>query len=68
MLTLDPTGRLYPDQRDLSRHAAERHALLTAVRTAEPGLQRRRPTTGWLAPALAVRLTPTLSFLRRRPS
>jgi hypothetical protein len=68
MLTLDPTGRLYPDQRDLSRHAAERHALLSAVPTAEPAPQHRRPRTHWLAPTLAVRLTPTLSFLRRRTS
>lgn len=68
MLTLDSTGRLYPDQRDLSRHAAERHAQLSAVRPARPAPHPRPQRLTWLAPTLAVRRSPKLSFLSRRTS
>ena len=66
MLTLDPTGRLYPDQRDLSRHAAERHALLTAVRTTEPAPHRRGTWLTRLTATWAVNVPAELSFLKKR--
>jgi hypothetical protein len=65
MLTLDPTGRLYPDQRGLSSRAAERHAHLSAVRAGRRSPQRSAPRLSWLAPTVAVYLRPELSLLRR---
>ena len=41
MYTIDPTGRLLPDQHQLSRDAAGRHELNTALRD-----QKRRRATG----------------------
>jgi hypothetical protein len=68
MLTVEPTGRLYPGQRDLSRQAAERHAQLSAVRPARPGPHPRPPRLTWLAPKLGVHRSPKLSFLTKRAS
>jgi hypothetical protein len=38
---MDPVGRIVPDQRELTRRAAERHAVMSAVR--ESRAHRRRP-------------------------
>ena len=52
----------------LSRHAAERHALLTAVRTTEPAPHRRGTWLTRLTATWAVNVPAELSFLKKRTS
>ena len=54
MFTIDPFGRVSPDQRELSRRAADRYAQLQAIRAAKPHPKRPAPPLGRLRSTFAL--------------
>ena len=65
MLTPDPIGLSYPDHRELSRRAAERHEHISAARAAQTARRRRQDPQLGRRSTIFVGLPLRLPFLSR---